>query len=96
MSLPKTLSRAKATVSLPIPVEFNSLLLCHITTSTGFNVCFVGETGGLERDKLEICWLEGKRLTQCGGWGGKLFSDVLAMGRCWRKEKAVDSLVLAG
>ena len=25
-------------------------------------------------------WLEGKRLTQCGGWGGKLFLDVLAMG----------------
>ena len=58
MSLLKTLSRAKATVSLPIPVEFNSLLLCHITTSTGFNVCFVGETGGLEREKLEICWLD--------------------------------------
>ena len=55
MSVPKTLSHAKAIASLPIPVGVNSLLLWRITTSTGFNVCFVGETGGLEK---EICWLD--------------------------------------
>ena len=57
-SMPKTLSHTKAIASLPIPVGFNSLLLCRKTTSTGFNVCFVGETGGLERDELGICWLD--------------------------------------
>ena len=49
-SVPKMCSCAKAIASLPIPVGFNRLLLCCITTSTDFNVSFVGETGSLERE----------------------------------------------
>ena len=74
MLVPITLSCAKATVSLPIPVGFNSLLLCRITTSTGFNVCFVVETGGLEKEKLEICWMDavaGRQMAYSMWWLGR-------------------------
>ena len=79
MSGPKTLSCAKAIASLPIPMGFNSLLLWRITTSTGFNVCFVGETGGLER---EICWLDPvaekeNSLLDAAAWEVNSSSDVL-------------------
>ena len=79
ISVPNTLSRAKAIASLPIPVEFNSLLLWRITTSTGFNVCFVGETGGLEK----ICWLDpvaekASSLLDGTAWEVNSSSDVLA------------------
>ena len=62
------LSRAEAIASLPIPVEFNSLL--HITTSTAFNVAV---------DLLAGCsgW-RGELLTGCVGNGG---DELLAGGR---------------
>ena len=74
MSVAKTLSRAKAIASLLIPVGFNSLLLCHITTSTGFNVSFVGETGGFEEGRT------GDLLAGCSGWRGELLTGCVGKG----------------